>query len=59
VAKKLIPKNEDPYIIAKILHNDRFFLKDVKGFKVSQNPYKGVWSAQNIRQRFNITCKET
>ncbi|XP_052855249.1 uncharacterized protein LOC128264009 [Drosophila gunungcola] len=49
VARKLIPKNKGPYTIAKVLRNDRFLLKDVEGFQVSRNPYKGVWSAQNIR----------
>jgi hypothetical protein len=49
VARKLIPKNKGPYVIAKILRNDRFLLKDVEGFQVSRNPYQGVWSAQNIR----------
>lgn len=49
VARKLIPKNKGPYIIAKVLRNDRFLLKDVEGFQVSRNPFKGVWSVQNIR----------
>jgi len=49
VARKLIPKNKGPYVIAKVLRSDRFLLNDVEGFKVYRNPYKGVWSAQNIR----------
>ena len=49
VARKLIPKSKGPYMIAKVLRNDRFLLKDIDGFQLSRNPYQGVWSAQNIR----------
>lgn len=38
-----------PYVIEKILKNDRFLIKDVEGFQLARNPYQGVWSSQNIK----------
>jgi len=49
VARKLIPKHKGPYVIAKVLKNDRFLIKDVEGFKLPRNPYQGVWSSQYIK----------
>ncbi|XP_039490057.1 uncharacterized protein LOC120450884 isoform X1 [Drosophila santomea] len=49
IAKKLIPKHKGPYVISKVLKNDRFLLEDVDGFQISRNPYRGVWSIQNIK----------
>jgi len=47
VSRKLIPKNKGPYVISKVLRNDKFLLKDVEGFQVSRN--QGVWSINNIK----------
>jgi len=52
-ARKLIPKNKSPFIIAMVLRNDRFLLKDVEGFQVFQAS-KGVLSAQYIRPWIGI-----
>jgi len=49
ISRKLIPKCKGPYVISKVLRNDRFLLKDVEGFQISRNPYQGVWSIQNIK----------
>lgn len=49
VAKKLIPSFKGPYEIDKELRNDRYLLKDIAGFQVSQKPYHGVWEAANLR----------
>lgn len=49
VARKLIPKSKGPYVIEKVLKNDRYLIKDIDGFQLSRNPYQGVWSANNIR----------
>lgn len=49
VNKKIIPKFKGPYIIHKILPNDRFVIKDIEGFQNSQIPYEGVSSVENMR----------
>ena len=49
ISRKRIPKHKGPYVVEKVLNNDRFLLKDIEGFQVSRNPYQGVWSAQNMR----------
>ncbi|CAI6370521.1 unnamed protein product [Macrosiphum euphorbiae] len=49
VNKKLIPKFKGPYIIDKVLLNDRFIVKDVEGFQHTQVPYEGVISSDNMR----------
>jgi len=33
VARKLIPKHKGPYVIDKVLRNDRYLIKDVEGFE--------------------------
>jgi len=49
VARQLIPKHKGPYVIDKVLRNDRYLIKDVEGFKLSRCPFKDVWSSQNIK----------
>lgn len=49
VNKKLIPKFKGPYIIYKVLPNDRFIVKDIEGFQHTQMPYEGVMSSDNMR----------
>ena len=52
VARKLIPKFKGPYMIFKVLKNDRIVQKDVEGFQQSQIPYLGVWAVGNLRPWF-------
>jgi len=47
--KKLIPKFKGPYVIYKVLPNDRFIVKDIEGFQHTQIPYEGVMSSDNMR----------
>jgi len=49
INKKLIPKFKSPYVIHKILPNDRFIVKDIEGFQQTQVPYEGVISSDNMR----------
>jgi len=42
INKKLIPKFKGPYIIEKVLPNDRFIVKDIDGFQHTQVPYEEV-----------------
>lgn len=47
--QKLIPRFKGSYQVDRVLRNDRYVLKDVEGFQLSQMPYKGTWEAKNMR----------
>lgn len=49
VSAKMIPKFKGPYQVERVLQNDRYVLKDVDGFQLSQTPYYGSWEASNMR----------
>ncbi|XP_050503542.1 uncharacterized protein LOC126882612 [Diabrotica virgifera virgifera] len=49
VNKKLLPKFKGPYIIKKILPNDRYLISNVEGFQVTQKPFEGVFDADHLR----------
>ena len=49
VSQKMIPKFKGPHQIDRILRNDRYVLKDVEGFQLSQTPNHGTWEASNMR----------
>lgn len=49
VNKKLIPKFKGPYIIKKVLPNDRFVVTDVPRFQLTQKPYEGIISVGNMK----------
>jgi len=47
--RKLITKYKGPYEIAKVLDNDRYCIKDVDGFQLTQKPFDVIWAAHNIK----------
>lgn len=49
VDNKLSKKFRGPYIIKKILPNDRYFITDIEGFQVSNLPFSSVCSPNNMR----------
>lgn len=49
VNKKLIPKYKGPYVIHKSLGSDRYVVRDIPGFQVTQMPYDGVVSADRMK----------
>lgn len=49
VNKILIHKFKGPYVIYKVLPNDRFTVKYIEGFQHTQIPYEGVMSSDNMR----------
>lgn len=49
VNHKLLPKYKGPYIITKILQNDRYIVSDIAGFQQSRCKYKGVFGPTNLK----------
>jgi len=49
VSPKLIPRFKGPYQVDRVLRNDRYIIRDVEGFQLTQTPYRGTWEASNIR----------
>ena len=40
--KKLIPKFRGPYVVRKVLDQDRYIVGDIEGFQLTQRPYEGI-----------------
>ena len=49
INKKLLPKYKGPYVIKKVLPNDRYLIVDIPGFQLSQIPYNGVADPANMK----------
>lgn len=49
INKKFIPKYKGPYVIKKALDFDRYIVTDVEGFQLSQIPYTGTVSVDQLR----------
>lgn len=49
VSQQMIPKFKGPYQVDRVLRNDRYVIKDIEGFQLSQTPYHGTWEASNMR----------
>lgn len=49
VNKKLIPKYKGPYVIYKSLGPDRYVVRDIPEFQVTQIPYNSVVSADHMK----------
>ncbi|RLU21881.1 hypothetical protein DMN91_006258 [Ooceraea biroi] len=47
--KKLIPKYKGPYVVHKCLGSDRYVVRDIPGFQITQLPYDGVVSADRMK----------
>ena len=53
VSKKLIPRYKGPYEVVTVLRNDRYVLKDIENFRVTQKAYLGTWEACNMKPWHN------
>lgn len=48
--KKLIPRYRGPYVVHKVLPNDRYVIRDISGCQLTQMPYNGILEARNMRR---------
>lgn len=48
--KKLVPKFRGPYVISKVLPNDRYVVRDVENCQITRLPYDSVIESRNIRK---------
>lgn len=49
VSKKHIPKFKGPYEVKVVLPNDRYVIKDIPGFQVTQLPFESVFECKHIK----------
>lgn len=47
--KKLIPKYRGPYVVHKVLQNDRYVIRDIENCQMTQIPYDGVLEAARLK----------
>jgi transposase InsO family protein len=50
VNKKLIPKFRGPYVVKTVLDNDRYIVVDPEGHQLTQLPFEGTCSPQNMKK---------
>lgn len=48
-SKKLEPKYQGPFVITKVLDNDRYVVEDMPGAKRSQKAYTGICSSEKLK----------
>lgn len=48
--KKLIPKYRGPYVVSKVLGNDRYVVNDIENCQITQLPFNGVVDSNRIRR---------
>ncbi|EZA49031.1 hypothetical protein X777_12839 [Ooceraea biroi] len=49
INKKLIPNYKGPYVLKTVLDHDRCIVSDIDGFQLSQIPYTGTISVDQMR----------
>jgi hypothetical protein len=50
VNKKLVPKFRGPYVVKTVLDNDRYIVVDPEGHQLTQLPFEGTCSPQNMKK---------
>lgn len=51
--KKFVPKYKGPYVVHKVLPNDRYVVRDVENCQITQRPYNGIVEAARIKRWVN------
>ncbi|KAB0790651.1 hypothetical protein PPYR_14904 [Photinus pyralis] len=49
VVSTLNRREEGPYIVSKLLDNDRYVVKDVDGFQLTQIPFEGIVESSRMK----------
>lgn len=47
--KKLIPKFRGPYVIKKVLEQDRYLIEDIEGQQLTQRPYSSILGPDQLK----------
>ena len=55
---KLAPLFKGPYLVDKVLNNDRLIVKDIPGFELTQIPYVGTIATENVKKLLNFAADE-
>ncbi|CAK9817732.1 Transposon Ty3-I Gag-Pol polyprotein [Anthophora plagiata] len=53
INKKLLPKFRGPYQISKVLDKNRYVIRDLEGQQLTQLPFEGIYSPENMRLWIN------
>jgi len=48
-SNKLKPNYKGPYMISKVLNNNRYVVKDIPGFNITQKPYNTILSSDKLK----------
>lgn len=48
--KKFVPKFKGPYMVHRVLPHDRYVVRDIENFQVTQVPYDGVIESSHMRR---------
>lgn len=48
--KKFVPKYKGPYVIHKVLPNDRYVVRDIENCQLTQIPYDGIIEATRMKE---------
>lgn len=46
--KKFIPKFKGPYVVQKVLPNDRYVIRDIENCQLTQLPYDGIIESSHM-----------
>lgn len=49
INKKLLPKYKVPYVVKKVLANDRYVIGDIEGFQITQRPFEGIFDSGHMK----------
>jgi len=52
--KKLIPKFRGPYVVKKVLDQDRYIVSDIEGFQLTQRPYEGIVGPDRMKRWIRV-----
>ena len=50
VNKKLLPKFKGPYVVTKVLENDRYVISDIEGFQKTRIPFTGIIGPDQMKR---------